>query len=336
MASPISAESAREVGLRYTSDREAGIRRVRRGKGFSYLDPTDHPVRDARIIERIDSLAIPPAWSDVWICARENGHLQATGRDQKGRKQAIYHPKWRSHRDETKFSRLLEFGERLPIIRTRVEEDLRSRGWPKRKVAALVVKLLETTLIRIGNRRYVQQNGSYGLTTLESDHVEVGTTKVAFRFKGKSGKYHEVELKDRRLARLVRACQDLPGQALIQYLNSDGEACEIESGEVNDYLREVSGDDFTAKHFRTWSATIEAMRLRREDPAAKLTSVVREVAARLGNTPTVCRASYIHPRVLEEVGELPHWVTMPNPRSTKAYSDPVERIAVEVLLRDKQ
>ena len=248
------AESAQAAGLRYVSDDRPGIRRKRRGKGFTYVDPCGSTVRDPKALARIRSLAVPPAWTEVWICAQPTGHLQATGRDARGRKQYRYHPEWRAVRDETKFGRMTLFGEALPALRARAAEDLGRRGLPREKVLAAVVKLLETTLIRVGNREYARQNGSFGLTTLCDGNVDIQGSRLRFEFRGKSGKEHMVEIHDRRLARVVKRCRDLPGQTLFQYLDDDGLRQSITSGDVNAYLREITGQDFTAKDFRTWAA----------------------------------------------------------------------------------
>jgi DNA topoisomerase-1 len=300
-------QAAREAGLRYGTDTQPGIRRRRQGRGFTYLDARGRHVRDQATLARIRKLAIPPAWTDVWICSAENGHLQATGRDARGRKQYRYHPRWRSRRDEIKFDRLIEFAEALPRIRRRTTHDLALPGLPREKVLAGIVRLLELTLIRVGNEEYARLNRSFGLTTMRSRHARATASGVRFRFRGKSGQPHEVGIQDRRLARLVRRCQELPGQELFQYVDDNGEARDIRSDNVNDYLREAAGADVTAKDFRTWAGTVSAYRaLRGEDPpastgAARKTIVraMRETAERLGNTPTVARQAYVHPAVIE-------------------------------------
>ncbi|MBS1715468.1 MAG: DNA topoisomerase IB [Armatimonadetes bacterium] len=292
-------------------------------------------MKDSKTLRRIRSLAVPPAWTDVWICPRANGHVQATGRDAKGRKQSVYHPSWRNVRDEAKFLRLREFGLALPDIRAAVERDLSSHGLPKRKVVALVVKLLEVTQIRVGNKRYAESNGSHGLTTLSSDELEAGSVVLRFRFRGKSGRFHEIEHRDRRLARLVRKCQSLPGQALFQFIGDDGEPAEVTSTDVNAYLQEVTAAPFTAKDFRTWAGTLEALRLIREATVSGrvvVTSVVKAVADLLGNTAAVCRKAYIHPCLLETFQDPPGWACTRLPRATVRYPDPLERLAVEVVL----
>jgi DNA topoisomerase I len=251
--------SARLAGLRHVTDSRPGIRRRRRGKGFGYLDPGGQPLRDPRERRRIAALAVPPAWTEVWICPLANGHLQATGRDARGRKQYRYHPGWRAVRDETKFGRMVAFGEALPRLRARLESDLALPRLPREKVLAAVVKLLETTLIRVGNEEYARENDSFGLTTMRSRHVDIAGATLRFRFRGKSGKEHEVAISDRRLARVVRACRDLPGHELFQYVDESGERQAVDSADVNEYLRAVTGEDFTAKDFRTWGGTVLAL-----------------------------------------------------------------------------
>jgi DNA topoisomerase-1 len=301
-----SREAARAAGLRFCTDSSPGFSRRRSGRGFSYRDRDGATIRDPEVIRRIRALAIPPAWTDVWICPWPNGHVQATGRDARGRKQHRYHPDWRSHRDETKFGRLIEFAKALPAIRARVDEDLARPGLPREKVLATVVRLLELTLIRVGNDEYSRLNRSFGLTTLRDRHVKVRGSAVRFRFRGKGGKQHEVGLRDRRLAALVRRCQELPGQELFQY-REDGEVGDVTSDDVNAYIREVSGGDFTAKDFRTWAGTVLAYRALRAleaadgEPAARrnVVQAIRQTASLLGNTAAVCRASYVHPAVLD-------------------------------------
>jgi DNA topoisomerase IB len=293
-------------GLVYVSDDEPGLRRRRRGKGFVYLDARGKRITRSEVIDRIRLLAIPPAYTDVWICARPRGHLQATGRDAKGRKQYRYHPRWRRVRDGGKFSHMAEFGAALPRIRRRVRSDLTLPGWPKEKVLALVVRLLDETLIRVGNEAYTTDNGSYGLTTLRSRHLRTQAGSLQLSFRAKSGQQSEVKLSNKRLVRLLRRVQQLPGQRLFQYLDEDGQRHAIDSGMVNDYLRETSQGDFTAKDFRTWAGTVQAVGLLAATPLPddagersqqeSINTVVREVAALLRNTPKVCRTSYIHPK----------------------------------------
>jgi DNA topoisomerase-1 len=270
----------------------------------------------------------------VWICPSPKGHVQATGRDAKGRKQIIYHPDWAAHRGETKFRRLKEFGGALPKIREQVEADLRRHGLPREKVLAAIVRLLETTLIRIGNRKYVLQNGSYGLTTLRTEDAEVTETKLRFKFRGKSGKDHDISLTDRRLARVVRKSQELPGETLFQYSSENGEPCEVKSEDVNEYLREITGADFTAKDFRTWMATIEAISLYRDiapKSKAEINQVIKTVAMRLGNTPAVCRTSYIHPAVLESSPDA-EWLKIQVPKEGKNGLSPIELFALKHVI----
>ncbi|MCB4824144.1 DNA topoisomerase IB [Roseicella aerolata] len=300
-------QAARAAALRYVSDEGPGIARRRVGKGFSYRLPQGGPVKDPATLRRIKALAIPPAWTQVWICPQENGHIQATGRDEKGRKQYRYHPRWRETRDAAKFGHMVEFARVLPRIREQVEAHLRLPGLPREKVLATVVRLLETTLIRVGNDDYAKQNGSYGLTTLRNRHVEVAGAQLRFSFKGKSGKSWQLQVADRRIARILRECQDLPGQELFQYVDAEGARHGIDSGDVNDYLREIAGAEVTAKDFRTWAGTVLAALALHEferfdtQAAAKrnVKRAIEEVAGRLGNTPTICRKCYVHPGVLD-------------------------------------
>ncbi|MDQ6604809.1 MAG: DNA topoisomerase IB [Chloroflexota bacterium] len=305
IADPVG--SARAAGLRYVSDAKPGIARKRAGKGFSYRTPDGTLIRDAETLRRIRSLAIPPAWTDVWICPIANGHIQATGRDAKGRKQYRYHPLWHEVRDETKYTRMIAFGEALPRIRARVNADLARHGLPREKVLATVVRLLETTFIRVGNEEYAKTNNSYGLTTMRNEHVDVSGGTVEFHFRGKSGVEHTIGIKDPRVARIVKRCKELPGAELFQYLDDDGERQTIDSGDVNGYLYEITGEHFTAKDFRTWAGTLlAAMALQgfeafdSETQAKKnIVGAIERVAERLGNTPTVCRKCYVHPAVLD-------------------------------------
>lgn len=300
-------ESAQAAGLRYVSDTTPGIRRKRSGSGFSYVAPDGKVIKDAAEISRIRSLAIPPAYTDVWISPTPNGHIQATGRDARGRKQYRYHPKWREKRDETKFGRVLAFSEVLPRIRAQVERDLSKPGLPREKVLATVVRLLDCTGIRIGNDEYARSNRSFGLTTLQDRHVEISGSNIKFEFRGKSGKNHSVSLSDRRLAKIVQRCQDIPGEDLFQYVDEEGVRQTISSGDVNDYLREISGADFTAKDFRTWSGTKLAVAALTDighcTSARQIkTNILRaidSVANQLNNTRAVCRKYYVHPSVFE-------------------------------------
>jgi len=292
------------TSLAWVSDIEPGIRRLRRGKGFVYLLPSGLPVRDEAVLQRIRRLAVPPAYRDVWICLREDGHLQATGRDARGRKQYRYHPDWQARRGQTKFDRLAAFGHVLPRLRERVRRRLGRAAEPTHeRVLATLVRLLDTTWLRIGNDEYARLNGSYGLTTLRSNHAGVRGAELHLSFLGKSGVRHEVRLADRRVARVVRRCQELPGQELFQYVDAEGQVHRIASGDVNAWLAEASGDlHATAKDFRTWHASVLALALTLEacsaDPVPTPAAVVAEVARRLGNTPAVCRKAYIHPAVL--------------------------------------
>ncbi|HEY2385365.1 MAG TPA: DNA topoisomerase IB [Candidatus Binatia bacterium] len=301
------AESASVAHLRYVSDAAPGIHRRRAGRGFAYVDAGGSTIRDAAEIRRIHALAIPPAWTDVWICPLANGHIQATGRDARGRKQYRYHPRWRATRDETKYGRMIAFGEALPRVRARLEHDLALPGLPREKVLATVVALMERTAIRVGNEEYAKANDSFGLTTLRNRHVAVAGDHLRFAFRGKSGKRHTIDVADRRLARIVRRCKDIPGWELFQYLDESGTRFPIGSADVNDYLREISGADFTAKDFRTWAGTVLAAEALQDLGAAPTASAARrnltrgiaQVAEQLGNTVTVCRKCYVHPAVID-------------------------------------
>lgn len=299
-------ESAKLAGLRYVSDDSPGLRRRKAGKGFVYMGADGKVVQDPDVLRRIRSLAIPPAWRDVWICPLPNGHLQATGRDARGRKQHRYHPRWREIRDRAKYDKMLAFAKQLPAIRRRVEKDLALPGLPRAKVLATVVRLLETGMMRVGNEEYARQNKSFGLATLRTRHVDVCGPKIKFQFRGKSGIRHAIDLHDRRLARVIKDCQELPGHELFQYIDDDGARCAIDSADVNDYLRAIAGDDFSSKDFRTWAGTILAARALVElcsngARASKknMARAVEQVAKQLGNTVAVCRKCYIHPAVTE-------------------------------------
>ena len=303
---PDPVDAARSAGLRYTMDTRPGIRRERRGSGFRYVGPDGRPARPADV-QRIRSLVIPPAWTDVWVCADPLGHLQATGRDARGRKQYRYHARWRQVRDETKYHRLIGFARALPAIRRRTAADLRRPTLSREKVLATVVRLLEKTLIRVGNDEYARQNRSFGLTTLRDGHVAVSGGRVTFSFRGKSGIEHEIDLDDARLAQVVRQCRDIPGYDLFQYYDDKGERHSIGSADVNAYLKEIAGEDYTSKDFRTWAGTVLAAQLLREFEAFKsdtqarknIVRAVETVAKKLGNTKAVCRKCYIHPAVLD-------------------------------------
>jgi DNA topoisomerase I len=306
---PIAAdpvEAAKSSGLRYVTDETPGFRRKRSGTTFRYFDQNDKPIKDKDQLARIKALAIPPAWTDVWISPSGNSHLQATGRDARGRKQYRYHKRWREVRDQTKYDRLLLIGQKLPALRQKVAHDLALPGLPREKIIATLVKLLETTFIRVGNAEYARQNRSFGLTTLRNNHVKVRGDTIRFRFRGKSGVAHEMELENPRLARIVKHCQDLPGQQLFTYVDENGEARTVESSDVNDYLREATGEDFTAKDFRTWAGTILAARAfatvepftSRTQAKHNVAQAIDEVAKKLGNTRSVCQKCYIHPGIL--------------------------------------
>jgi DNA topoisomerase-1 len=315
--------AARAAGLRWVSDRAPGIRRLRRGRGFVYRRPDGSAVGDAHVLARIRGLVIPPAWERVWICERADGHVQATGYDARGRKQYRYHADWRRVREEHKYARVVAFGRRLPAIRRRLAADLARDGLPREKVIATVIHLLDATTMRIGNAEYARANGSYGLTTLRGRHAAVAGDRVRFRFRGKSGVVHEVDVADRRVARIVRRCQELPGQELFTWVAEDGGVRGVGSGDVNDYLRGVAGMDFSAKDFRTWAGTLGAAcalaaapvpateRLRRR----AVVGAVKQVAAQLGNTVAVCRRSYIHPAVLTAFAEGRTLATLTGRRS---------------------
>jgi DNA topoisomerase I len=300
--------SVREAGLRYVTDARPGIaRKMGKDKAFAYFNAAKRYIRDRTTLERIWHLAIPPAWKDVWICADARGHLQATGRDARGRKQYRYHSEWRRIRDETKYDRVIAFGRALPRIRRRVARDLTRRGLPREKVLATIVRLLETTLIRVGNDEYARGNQSYGLTTLQDRHADIRGGRVTFRFRGKSGKKHVLDIHSRKLARIVKRCRDLPGYELFQYLDVDGRTVDVTSSDVNDYLREISGAAFTAKDFRTWAGTVLAARALQEfdkfasqnEAKSNLLRAVEAVARMLGNTPAICRRCYVHPVVVD-------------------------------------
>ena len=300
-------ESAKAAGLRYVYDSKPGLTRVRKGEGFRYVDVDGRPVRDPEVLGRIKSLVIPPAWKEVWICPNAKGHLQATGRDARGRKQSRYHPHWREARDEAKYEHMILFGEALPTIRERVDHDLGLPGMPREKVLATIVRLMETTFIRVGNPEYARDNKSYGLTTMRRRHVQIEGATVRFTFQGKSGVKHAIDVNDRRLAKIVKASRDLPGYELFQYVDDDGTARTVDSADVNGYLQEITGQHFTAKDFRTWAGTVLACVMLREfeafesDTQAKknVVEAIKQVAQRLGNTPSVCRKCYVHPKVLE-------------------------------------
>ena len=301
-----SLEAAEEAGLQYVSDDRPGYTRRANDGEFDYLDTQGKQIRDERRLLRIKHLAIPPAWTDVWICPSANGHIQATGRDARRRKQYLYHERWREIRDENKFGRLADFAKSLPQIRKRVDHDIKLPGLPREKVLATVVRLLERTFIRIGNDEYARENKSFGLTTMKNRHVTVKGARLRFRFRGKSGRQHEVDVTDRRIAKIVAKCQDLPGQDLFQYVN-DGDVRDVTSQDVNDYLREITNEDFTAKDFRTWAGTLlAALALNAQESfetkkqaKANIKAAICAVAELLGNTPAICRKCYVHPAIIE-------------------------------------
>jgi DNA topoisomerase-1 len=340
--------AANAAGLCYVADDVPGIGRVRCGRGFRYLRPDGQPVRALAELERIGSLVIPPAWADVWICLDPDGHLQATGRDARGRKQHRYHPRWRAVRDEAKYDRLIDFAQTLPRIRARVQRDLGKRGLPRDRVLATVVRLLETTLIRVGNEEYVRANHSYGLTTLRDTHVKVAGAALHFEFRGKSGVRHRVDVHDRRLARIVKQCQDLPGQELFQYVDETGRRHSIRSTDVNDYLRSAGGQDFSTRDFRTWAGTVGAAWTLHEAPfdseaqaKKQIAAAIDSVARRLGNTRAVCRRCYVHPAVLDAYLDgslrqtLDCWAGKPAARSGRGLS-PEEKAVLALLRRSHQ
>ncbi len=306
MVAPSPADT-RAIGLRYSRDDQPGIRRRRHGDGWRYETDDGTTVHEEATLDRIRKLAVPPAWTDVWICADEHGHLQATGRDARGRKQYRYHREFRARRESAKFEQLIEFGLVLPRIRAAVAADLARPGLPREKVLAACVRVLELTLMRVGNDEYAEQNRSFGLTTLRDRHARIAGSRVRFRFRGKGGKLHEVGFRDRRLGAIVRRCQELPGQELFQYIDEDGVVRDVASDDVNEYLRAIAGADISAKMFRTWAATVlanraltayqatESSRVQKRNVAAAM----EDVAALLGNTPTVARQSYVHPAVLD-------------------------------------
>ncbi len=298
---------AKKAGLIYVSDTEPGIKRVRDGDAFHYVTARGKVIQQPKVLARIAALVIPPAWEDVWICPQARGHIQVTGRDARGRKQYHYHEDWRAMRDRTKYDRMIELGNKLGKLRRRVSRDLRKRGFPKEKIVATVVRLLQTTFIRVGNEEYVRQNKSFGLTTLRNRHVDIKGSGIHFEFKGKSGVKHAIDLHDRRLAPIIKRCQELPGQELFQYLDHDGKRHRVKSEDVNAYLHEAMGQDFTAKDFRTWAGTVlaaaalaEFQQFDSETMAKKhIVQAIEQVAKRLGNTKTVCRQCYVHPAIFE-------------------------------------
>lgn len=333
-------ESARLAGLRYVTDKQPGITRRRAGKGFLYVDAAGKSVRDNDTLRRIRSLVIPPAWRNVWICPSSEGHLQAVGTDARGRKQYRYHAVYRLVRDTTKYTRLYAFGTALPKIRARVELDMRRPGIPREKVLATVVHLLEETCIRIGNDEYKKANESFGLTTLQDEHVEIDGSTIRFRFKGKSAQWHEVEVTNRRLAKIVLACQEIPGDELFQYIDAEGQVRDVTSGDVNEYLYEVTGERFTAKDFRTWNGTCQAaLALRALGPAETQTAcrkclveAVKQTARRLNNRPATCKKYYIHPAIMEAYTDGSLFDVMRQAESAAPADYRPEEVAVMTLL----
>jgi DNA topoisomerase-1 len=341
------ASSAKAAHCRYVDDSTPGIRRVKSGKGWRLVSAAGKTIRDREIIARVKSLVIPPAWTSVWICPDADGHIQATGRDARGRKQYRYHPRFREVREETKYERMMQFAEALPAIRAKVDEDLTLTGLSRTKVLATVVRLLEITLIRVGNEEYARDNGSFGLTTMRTRHVDITGSTVKFHFRGKSGKEHAVKVQDRRLARVVQRCNDLPGEVLFQYVDEEGQRRSVESSDVNEYLRGVSGDEFTAKDFRTWAGTVLAAQALKDlatfdsQAAAKknIVSAVKSVSSRLGNTPSVCRKCYVHPQVFDAYLDG-HLVATLQQRAEAELRENLpslssEEAAVLMLLRDR-
>ena len=332
--------AAADAGLVYVTDAQPGIRRVKHGKGFRYLYPDGSPVEDEKNLERIRSLAIPPAYERVWICLKPNGHLQATGFDARGRKQYRYHPKFREVREEEKFCKLVDFARVLPSLRERVDADMAKSGMPREKVLAAVVYLLEKSLIRVGNDEYARTNKHYGLTTMLNRHAKVEGSDIRFTFMGKSGIKHEVRVHDRRLARIVAKTQELPGQELFNYVDEQGNWRDVTSSDVNAYLKEITGGEFTAKDFRTWSATVMALTelAARDIPATQrggkmaVTEVMRSVAKVLGNTPAICRKCYVHPAVVSAylAGKLPELMH----RCATAHDSDADEFAVAMLLEE--
>ena len=307
--------SARSAGLRYVNDCQPGYRRQKWGKGFRYMDSGGRPIRDKAIIRRVQSLGIPPAWQEVWICPWENGHIQATGRDARGRKQYRYHPQWRTVRDEAKYERMVSFGRMLPSLREKIAHALKLPGFPREKVLAIILRLLEATLMRVGNEEYARANQSFGLTTLRHRHVRINGDEVKFQFRGKSRVQHALKLHDRRLADVIKRMRDLPGQELFQYIDDAGERHAVSSEDVNEYLRTLTGEDYTAKDFRTWAGTLEAaMALLElapyETPVQAKKNVdeaIKAVAGKLGNTPRICRNCYVHPLLIEGYLDEHQW-----------------------------
>ena len=338
-------EHASDAHLRYVNDEHPGIRRVRSGRNFKYINPNGKAIRDADELNRIRTLAIPPAWKDVWICPWDNGHIQAVGRDARGRKQYRYHNRWREVRDASKYDHMIEFARALPKIRRTVKRHLKLKGLPREKVLAALVRIMEMTLIRVGNDEYAKNNHSFGLTTMRDDHAKIRGSKVIFEFRGKSGIEHEIDFEDQRLAKIVRDCQDLPQQELFAYLDENKQQRDVTSTDVNDYLRQISGANFTAKDFRTWAGTVLAARALQEikafdsNAAAKrnVKAAIEKVAGRLGNTVAVCRKCYVHPDVINSYldGTLARYLKMKAARELSRGGLPAEEAAVLGLLQSR-
>ncbi|MBB6610116.1 DNA topoisomerase IB [Pontibacter sp. Tf4] len=334
--------SAQAAGLRYTSDDRPGYTRKKSGKGFTYLDAKGERVTDEKTLERLQKLVIPPAWTDIWICPSVKGHLQVTGRDAKGRKQYIYHPEWNKSRNVTKFGRMLSFGKALPKLRAQIKKDIQAKDLDRRKVTALVLSIMDNALIRIGNRQYAKANDSYGLTTMRDKHVKINGSQVKFTFRGKKGVEHDIDLKDRRLAQLVKKCKDIPGYDLFQYYDENGERQVLESGDVNEYLREATDQPFTAKDFRTWGGSVRMVKclenVLEENPELEkekaIKAAVKDVAKGLGNTPTVCSKYYIHPEVVNMFREdklLNYLRTHDASKSKNEYLNGTEELVLKML-----
>jgi DNA topoisomerase-1 len=333
--------SAKAVGLRYVTDEQPGLKRLKSKVTFRYVDARGKAVRAKATLKRIRSLAIPPAWTEVWICPHEHGHLQATGRDARKRKQHRYHPLWREVRDATKFDHLIQFGRTLPKIRRQVARDLSRDELHREKVLATIIRLMDLTLIRVGNHEYAKQNNSYGLTTFKDRHAIVRGGRIQFSFRGKSGKEHKIEIEDQRLAKIVKRCQDIPGQRLFQYYNGDGNRHDVTSGDVNDYLREISGADFTAKDFRTWTATVLATLALKQAPPfqtsrqakSNIKRAIETVAEKLGNTPAICQKCYVDPLVIDsyERGQLKGVVGNGAKKSIRRFMTSLDRGERDVL-----
>lgn len=337
-------EAAAAASLSYVTDESSGYSRQRHGRGYSFYDAKGKLITDRKVRKRLNGLVIPPAWSEVWICPQSDGHIQATGRDEKGRKQYIYHSRWETIRNETKFNKLLLFGEALPKIREQVDHDLRRRGLPRQRVLALMVRLLDKTLIRVGNAEYARTNHSFGLTTLQTDHLEVTGSTLHFEFLGKSKKWHQIDLKDPRAARVIRRCQELPGQELFQYIDEAGERRSVGSADINQYLQETTNQPFSAKDFRTWGGTIYTLQeLQAIGPAASksqtpknITQAIKQAAERLGNTTTVCRRYYVHPAVLEAYQDCSLFeiiAAVEAQATANGWLQPAEHALIELLKR---